>query len=88
MVVKEFLPIVVPAQAHTLELDLLEGVHRDGANEGDVDAEAAVYARAAEADEDAKLGARPLRRGSIAVAAEVVAGFFLDGEELYSPRGT
>jgi hypothetical protein len=45
-------------------------------------AQAAVHARAAEADEDAELGRGPLRGRRVAVAAEVVVGFFLDGEEL------
>lgn len=44
--------------------------------------QAAVDACARKADEDAEFRGSPLWRRCIAVAAERVAGFFLDGEEL------
>lgn len=46
-------------------------------------AEAAVDARAREADENAEFWGGPLRRGGVAIAAEGVSGFFLDSEELF-----
>lgn len=79
---KEFAPARVAAEAHALNLGLLEGVHGDGADKRDVHAEAAVDAGAREADEDAELGRGPLRVGRAAVAAEVVVGFLLDRGEL------
>ena len=41
----------------------LEGVHGDGAHEGDVHTEAAVVARAGEADEEAEFGGGPSKEG-------------------------
>lgn len=58
---EEVLPALVTAQSHSFDLAGFEGVHGDAADEGDVDAEAAVDASAGEADEDAELGRRPLR---------------------------
>lgn len=46
-------------------------------------AEAAVDACAREADEDAEFWGGPLRRGRIAIATKGVAGFLLNGEELF-----
>lgn len=82
MLLKELLPVFVAAQPHALDLGLLEGIHGDGPHERDVHAQPAVHTRAAEADEDAELGRRPLWGGRVAVAAEAVSRFFLDGEEL------
>lgn len=59
-----------------------ERVHADAAHKGNVHAEAAVQARAREADEGAEFGGGPLRGGGGAVAAGGVAGEFLEGEEL------
>ena len=47
-----------------------------------MDAEAAVDAGTGQADEDAELGRGPLRGGRAAVAADIVLGFGLDGDEL------
>lgn len=41
-----------------------------------------MHAGARQADKDAKLGRRPLRGWRIAVAAEVVLGFLLEGGKL------
>lgn len=46
-----------------------------------------MHARARQADEDAELGRRPLRRGGAAVAADVVLGFGLDRDELINREG-
>lgn len=56
MVAEEGLPRVVAAEVHALDFGVLEGVHGDGADEGDVHAQAAVGAGAVEADEGAELG--------------------------------
>lgn len=80
--VEEGLPVVVAAVAHALDLGLLEGVHGDRAHKGDVYAQAAVDAGAGQANEYAKFRGGPLRGGRVAVAAEGVARFFLDCEEL------
>lgn len=45
-------------------------------------AQAAVLAGAGQTNEYAELGRRPLRRRRVAIAADVVAGFFLKGSEL------
>ncbi|KAI4173589.1 MAG: hypothetical protein LQ346_008401, partial [Caloplaca aetnensis] len=76
------LPALVPAPLHARDLVPLEGVHGDGAHKGDVHAEAAVQARAHEADEGAELGGGPLRGRGGAVAAGRVAGEPLEGEKL------
>lgn len=49
-------------------------------------AQAAVQARACEADEGTELGGGPLRRRGGAVAAGGVAGVLLEGEELLQER--
>ena len=43
---EERVKLLVAARLHFLDLDLGPGVHSDGSDEGDVDAEAAVLARA------------------------------------------
>ena len=43
---EELVELLVAARLHFLDLDLEPGVHGDGSNEGDVDAEAAVLAGA------------------------------------------
>ena len=80
-------PVLVPAQPHALNLGGLERVHGDGPHKRDVHAQPAVDARARQADEDAELGRRPLRRGRAAVAADVVFGFGLDRDELCGGGG-
>jgi hypothetical protein len=82
VLLEEFAPVLVAAQSHTLDLARLEGIHGDATHKGDVDTQATVYARARQADEDAELGRRPLRRGRIAVAADVVLGFLLESGQL------
>ena len=82
MVLKEGPPALVAAQPHALDLARLEGVHRDGPDEGYVDPEAAMDARARQTDKDAELGRRPLRAGGVAVAADAVVAFFLDRQKL------
>jgi len=56
MRVEESLPGFVATVFHALDLRALEGVHGDGADEGDVYAQAAVGAGAVEADEDTEFG--------------------------------
>jgi hypothetical protein len=46
----------IAAERHAADFGEFEGVHCDGADEGDVDAERAVDARAGEAKEDAQFG--------------------------------
>lgn len=75
-------PPLVAAESHPLDLARFEGVHRDAPDEGDVHAEASMHAGARQADKDAKLGGCPLRGWRIAVAAEVVLGFLLEGGKL------
>lgn len=54
--VEEFFPGLVAAGLHARQLGGLEGVHGDAADEGDVNAKAAVDAGAVEAHEDAEFG--------------------------------
>jgi hypothetical protein len=82
VLLEELPPARIATEAHPLDLARLEGVHGDAAHKGNVDAEAAMHAGAGEADEDSEFGRCPLRRGRIAVAADVVLGFFLEGGQL------
>jgi hypothetical protein len=58
-------PWLVSARLHARELGRFEGVHGDGAHEGDVDAESTMHAGAGQAHEDAELGRCLLRRGEV-----------------------
>jgi hypothetical protein len=79
---KELPPVLVTAQPHPLDLVGLEGVHGNASNKRYVYAQPAVNAGAREADEDAKLGRRPLRRWCVAVTADVVSRLLLKGRQL------
>lgn len=57
----------VAAELHAADLGRFEGVHGCGADEGDVHAEAAVVARAGEADEEAEFGGCPSEEGALGV---------------------
>jgi len=56
MIVEEVLPWLVTTKLHTLEFGNFEAVHRYAADKSDMDAEAAVDARAVKTHEDAELG--------------------------------
>lgn len=75
-------PALIAAKSHSFNFARLEGIHGDAANEGDVDAEPSVHTGAREADKNAKLGRRPLRRGRVAIAANVVLGLLLERGQL------
>jgi len=49
-----------------------------------VDTKASVHTSTREADKDTKLGRCPLRGRRIAVAADVILGFFLESRELFT----
>lgn len=82
MLLEECSPSLVTAEAHTFDLGLFEGIHCDGADEGDVDAQAPMDAGAGEAYEDAEFGRRPLWIRCVAVAANVIIVRFLNGQQL------
>lgn len=75
---------VVAAGLHFLELDLGPGVHGDGPDEADVDAEAAVLAGALEAHEDTVRDRGPLGVLLGAIDAGLVGGLGLELAE--APR--
>lgn len=58
MVVEELLPGVVTPLFHAEDLAGLEGVHRDGAYEGDVHAQTAMRPCAVQTDEDSEFRRR------------------------------
>lgn len=82
MLFKERLPALVPTQPHPLNFLRLERIHRDAAHETNMHAQPPVHARTTQADEDAKLGRRPLRRGCTTVYAAIIGVGLLDVEEL------
>jgi len=65
--------IVSTAGSHLLELEIGPGVHGDGSDEADVNAEAPVLARALETHEDAVGDGRPLGILLGAVHADLVS---------------
>ena len=71
VLVEEFLLLFVPAAAHHRELRRRPSVHRGGAHERDVHAQAAVHARTVQAQEDAVLDGAPVRVGRGAIGARL-----------------